>query len=115
MRFDFSKLFSRLVSFREDCGGAVYIWVAFSMLGMLGFAGLAIDMSYFYAVRNQMQTSADAAALAGAIRMSDSNTMQVEAKKYAQMNVAGNDQILTDADRIAADRRPRRTKRFFPD
>ena len=98
MRLDFSKIVSRLVSFREDCRGAVYIWVAFSMLGMLGFAGLAIDMSYFYAVRNQMQTSADAAALAGALRMSDSITMQAEAKKYAQMNVAGNDQILTDAD-----------------
>jgi hypothetical protein len=30
--------------------------------------------------------------------MSDSVLMKTEAKKYAQMNVAGNDQILTDAD-----------------
>ena len=68
------------------------------MLGKLGFAGLAIDMSYFYAVRNQMQTSADSAALAGAMRMSDSVAMKAEAQKYAKMNIAGDDQILADAD-----------------
>ena len=98
MRLDFSKLAHQVVSFRDDCRGAVYIWTAFGMLGMLGFAGLAIDMSYFYAVRNQMQTSADSAALAGAMRMSDSVAMKAEAQKYAKMNIAGDDQILADAD-----------------
>ena len=29
---------------------------------MLGFGGLAIDMSYFYVARNQLQISADAGA-----------------------------------------------------
>jgi hypothetical protein len=68
------------------------------MLGMIGFAGLAVDMSYFYAVRNQMQTSADSAALAGAIRMSNVADMKMEAKKYAQMNIVDDDQILADGD-----------------
>ena len=93
-----SRLARRRVSFRENCSGAVYIWTAFGILGMFGFAGLAIDMSYFYVARNQLQTSADAAALAGATLMSDNTAMRAEAKKYAQMNIVGDDQILADAD-----------------
>ena len=65
---------------------------------MVGFAGLAVDMSYFYAARNQLQTSADAAALAGAVRMASSTAMKAEAKKYAKLNVGGDTQILADAD-----------------
>ena len=85
-------------SFRSDCRGAVYIWTAFGIIGMLGFGGLAIDMSYFYISRNQLQTSADAAALAGALRMSDVQAMRTEAKKYAEMNAAGDSQILANND-----------------
>jgi Flp pilus assembly protein TadG len=98
MRFNFYKFKARLVAFRADRRGAVYIFTAFCILGMLGLAGLAIDMSYFYVARNQLQTSADAAALAGASVMSNATAMQAEAKKYAQMNIAGDDQILANAD-----------------
>jgi Mg-chelatase subunit ChlD len=45
-----------------------------------------------------LQTSADAAALAGATLMSDTAAMQAEAKKYARMNIVGDDQILANAD-----------------
>ena len=98
MRFAASKFVHWLVSLANDCRGAVYIWTAFGIIGLVGFAGLAIDMSYFYVARNQLQTSADSAALAGAVRMSNSAEMKAEAKKYAQMNLGGDDQILTDAD-----------------
>jgi Flp pilus assembly protein TadG len=90
--------FQILKNFARSEGGAVYIWTAFGIIGMLGFGGLAIDMSYFYAMRGQIQTSADSAALAGAMRMSNTTEMKAEAKKYAQMNVAGDNQILADAD-----------------
>lgn len=98
MRLCFSKLTAMLASFQDDCRGAVYIWAAFGIVGMVAFAGLAIDMSYFYVARNQLQISADSAALAGAIRMSNPAEMMAEARKYAQMNVGGDDQILADAD-----------------
>jgi Flp pilus assembly protein TadG len=94
----FCKLASRFASFRDDCRGAVYIWTAFGIIGMLGFGGLAIDMSYFYAMRGQLQTSADSAALAGAMRMSNATEMKAEAKKYAKLNVSGDTQIIADAD-----------------
>ena len=64
MRSIFSKLATGLTAFREDCRGAVYIWTALGIIGMLGFGGLAVDMSYFYTMRGQLQTSADSAALA---------------------------------------------------
>ena len=72
-----------LVGFRNDCRGAVYIWTAFGIVGLVGFAGLAIDMSYFYVARNQLQTSADSAALAGAVRMSNSVEMQSVLSKHS--------------------------------
>jgi Flp pilus assembly protein TadG len=96
MKHDFRR--RRLEAFCRDRAGAVYIWTAFGILGMLGFAGLAIDMSYFYVARNQLQTSADAAALAGATMMSNTTAMQAEAQKYAKMNIAGDDQILANSD-----------------
>ena len=98
MKIALSKLAAPLVSFRDDCRGAVYIWTAFGIIGMLGFGGLAIDMSYLYAMRGQLQTSADSAALAGAMRMSNATAMKTEAKKYAKLNVAGDTQIIADAD-----------------
>jgi len=98
MGFADTKLGLWLVNLAHDCRGAVYIWTAFGIVGLVGFAGLAIDMSYFYVARSQLQTSADSAALAGAVRMSNSTEMKVEAKKYARMNVNGDDHILADAD-----------------
>ena len=76
--------FRCLSAFARDCGGAVYIWTAFGIIGMVGFAGMAVDMSYFYVARNQLQTSADSAALAAAMRMQNTTSMKAEAKKYLE-------------------------------
>lgn len=46
--------------------GAVMIWVALFLLGILGFVALGIDTAKVAASRTQLQNAADAAALAGA-------------------------------------------------
>lgn len=46
--------------------GAVTVLVAVSMLAILGFCALAIDMGMLYVAHNDAQRAADAAALAGA-------------------------------------------------
>lgn len=46
--------------------GAVTVLVAVSMLALLGFLALAIDMGMLYVAHNDAQRAADAAALAGA-------------------------------------------------
>ncbi len=45
------------------------VTVALSIFALLGILGLAIDLGYFRYVRRQLQTAADAAALAGAINV----------------------------------------------
>jgi hypothetical protein len=49
--------------------GAVLIYVAISLLGLLGFAALVVDYGVMWASRRQAQNAADAGALAGAVSL----------------------------------------------
>lgn len=51
--------------------GSVIIIVAVMMFVLLGIAAFAVDFGYQYVVKNQVQNSADAAALAGADVLSE--------------------------------------------
>jgi Flp pilus assembly protein TadG len=55
---------------RRDEAGIALLVVALSMVVLLGFMGLGIDMSYLRTVKQRMQTASDAAALAGASELS---------------------------------------------
>ena len=46
--------------------GQVLVILALGILALLGVAALAIDVGFLYTVRNELQRSADAGALAGA-------------------------------------------------
>ncbi len=96
-----------------DCQGTVAIWFAGGLVAVLGMSSMAVDMSYFYVTRNNLQTAADAAALAGAMVMSNPTEMRKEAKKYAQMNVSGDAKVLADAD-IASGRWDHDSRVFAP-
>jgi hypothetical protein len=48
--------------------GQVLVFFAISVVVLLGFAALGIDVGYMYSVRHDLQRSADAGALAGASR-----------------------------------------------
>lgn len=50
----------------NDTEGATAVIVAICLTMLIGFAALAIDVGYLYATRNELQNTADAAALAGA-------------------------------------------------
>jgi Flp pilus assembly protein TadG len=41
------------------------VLAALALVELIGIAGLAVDIGYFYTARRQMQTAADAAAIAG--------------------------------------------------
>jgi len=51
---------------RRDDAGMALVVVALSMVVLMGFLGLGIDMAYLRQTRQRVQTAADAAALAGA-------------------------------------------------
>jgi Flp pilus assembly protein TadG len=58
--------------------------VAFALIVLIGFAALAIDIGYFYHTKNQLQGAADAAALAGAVKLDGTNdTTQLSARQEA--------------------------------
>ena len=49
---------------RQD-DGAVAVIVAICMVALIGFTALVVDVGYWFTVKRQLQSSADAAALAG--------------------------------------------------
>ena len=51
---------------RHQHSGKVLLLSVFSMVALIGIAGLAVDIGLLYSTRRQMQTAADAAAIAGA-------------------------------------------------
>ncbi len=54
---------------REGERGATMVMSAIAMLAMILAAGLAVDISHFYTAKAELQTAADAAALAGASQL----------------------------------------------
>jgi uncharacterized membrane protein len=55
----------RRVFLSSDQKGAVIVVTAFSLLAILGLAGLAVDLGYLYVVKCELQRAADAGAMAG--------------------------------------------------
>lgn len=92
--------------------GITVVLVAILMFVLVGFVGLALDVSFMYVVKGQLQNAADAGALAGAAKLNEvyasypcdpslylSNIKQ-EAKKIAERNNAAGSP-LTGAVEVA--------------
>ncbi|MDZ4166083.1 MAG: Tad domain-containing protein [Coriobacteriia bacterium] len=73
----------------KDDEGATAVTVALVMFVLVLFAALAVDVGYGYSVRRQLQTAADAAALAGCRVLADKGTnaeVLAVAEDYADRN-----------------------------
>src|SRR5690349_12618084 len=69
--------------------GVIIVIFAIMMVVLMGAAAMSIDMSRVWAMRNELQTSADAAALAGAIQLTppfDPAYASDSATSYARRN-----------------------------
>ena len=86
--------------FLHDQDGAVAAIVAVSLVVILGFAGLAIDMSYAYSTRNMLQITASAAALAAAPELPDQSQARAKALEYVEKNMpfANHGKVLDNSD-----------------
>lgn len=69
--------------------GATLVLVAIMMTALIGFAGIAVDASRLYVMRAELQTAADAAAVAGAVEVRDKRPTNATtlALQYAANNV----------------------------
>jgi hypothetical protein len=73
---------------REE--GQVLPIVALTLVVLLGISAFAIDVGYAYYAKRQLQSAADAAALAGAQDLPNASTAISTAASYAQANVPPN-------------------------
>jgi Putative Flp pilus-assembly TadE/G-like len=73
--------------------GIAVIFLAISMIVLIAFVGLAVDIGYMYVAKGQLQNAVDAAALAGAARIKPSDSpvfRQYSARSYAQTFASNN-------------------------
>ncbi|MDO9556351.1 MAG: Tad domain-containing protein [Coriobacteriia bacterium] len=87
--------------FLRDDEGATIVTVAIMMVVLILFTALAVDVGYAYTVRRQLQTAADAAALAGCRVLADGGSepeVLAEAEAYAANNASrpGDDLYVVD-------------------
>jgi Flp pilus assembly protein TadG len=74
--------------------GAIAIVVALLMVAMVGFSALVIDVGSLYEQRRQLQTAADAAALAGVQELpSNPDAARAIATAYAKQNSADDNAV----------------------
>ena len=84
--------------FLRDQRGAVLPMAGVMVLLGIGVASLAVDMGYLYYMRGKVQTTADAAALAGAGQIPNMSNIRDEAIKLARQNLPedGNGAVVTN-------------------
>ncbi len=85
----------------RDRRGAVGVWSAMIVLMGLAMGSLTVDMGFLWVLRDRLQATADASALAGASQLGvDEASVKAEAVAYAQKNMStgGHGTVLADAD-----------------
>jgi len=76
---------------RQESGQIVYL-AAISLVMLLGFSALAVDIGMLYSTRRRMQTAADAAAIAGATALRDGQDYTKSASDVTSFNGFTNSQ-----------------------
>lgn len=73
----------------EDTAGSSAAIIAFGMMIMVGVSAMVIDLGLAHSVHTRLQTTADAAALAGVSQLPDEAAAVNEAVSYASKNMGG--------------------------
>ncbi len=66
--------------------GQTIVLTVVALMGLLGFVGMAVDVGYAYYGQRELQSTADAAALAGASQLPDSTAATTAAALYGGAN-----------------------------
>lgn len=78
-------------SCKKRQGGAVAIIVGFSLVLLIGFLAMVIDLGHLYLAKSELQNGADAAALAGAKELNGTGAGVASAIGWAQQTAGKND------------------------
>ena len=80
---------------RRRVRGIAVIWLVVTAVVLIGMVGLATDTAYVYWVAHELQTAADASALAGALYVGrDAAQVEQAALEFAAANTAGGQPVL---------------------
>ncbi len=77
-----------------DESGAVMVLVALALVVIVGMAGLVIDSGRLYLENQKIQNALDAAALAGAQELPNTNAATLAALEYAALNGLNPDELI---------------------
>ena len=79
-----------------DRRGAIVVMTGVFIIAIMVISAISVDASRIFAAKNELQTAADAAALAGAVQLlEDSSTAADSALAYAARNRVEQDSILS--------------------
>jgi Flp pilus assembly protein TadG len=93
---------ARLRTFRRDEAGVIFIIVGLSVPLIFGAAAISVDIGQLLYIQTELQTAADAAALAATDAFDDEDEAKSIAVSYAELNmpVAENGDVLNPDDVI---------------
>ncbi|HNP52001.1 putative Flp pilus-assembly TadE/G-like protein [Nitrosomonas nitrosa] len=80
--------------------GAVAVVVALSLVGLIGAAGLALDVGKLYVAKTELQNSADACALAAARELTGANTNQLVIAEAAGITTGERHNVMFQDEQI---------------
>jgi hypothetical protein len=89
----------RIRAIRERTEGQTIVFVAVSMVVLIGITGFALDIGHAYFVQRELQRSADAAALAAALDLPDDANARATARAYSAEAGAKNEATSVDTAR----------------
>ena len=73
--------------------GFAVVYIALMLVVLVAFVSLAVDMGYMFVAKGQLQNAADAGALAGVAKLSDTVTARQSAKLFAEQNKAAGESV----------------------
>ena len=91
VRWFLDRAATRLAALPRDVAGGVLIYTAFAAPVMIGFTGLAVDGGVWYAEKRDVQSIADAAAVAGALELRRSGAAAVQQAAVSDATTNGYD------------------------
>jgi Flp pilus assembly protein TadG len=92
----------KIMTYWKNSKGITIVFVALMLVLLMMFLGMAVDIAYTYVAKNQLQVAADAAALAGAGELDDTNaTNQLPARTAAWNFACKNKAAMTNVFLIA--------------
>ena len=86
--------------FIRDTSGSALAIAGLALAMLLASTAMAVDMGYAYMIKKRLQGTADIAALAGVVELTDEADVKASARAYAALNMpsASNGEVLSEED-----------------